>query len=73
MLMLRRDETASPLWCCDQLFRRTGDRAWLLRLYPSAAAYLRWWLELHSDAEGWLGYACSWESGQDISTRFGPQ
>ena len=62
-----------PLWCCDQLFRRTGDLQWLRRLYPRAAAYLRWWLEHRRDAEGWLVYACSWESGQDVSSRFGPQ
>jgi len=66
-------EWAFPLWCCDQLFRRTGDLPWLRRLYPGAAAYLRWWLEHRSDAEGWLVYACSWESGQDVSSRFGPQ
>jgi len=66
-------EWGFPLWCCDQLFRRTGDLAWLRRLYPGAAAYLRWWLQYRSDSEGWLGYACSWESGQDVSTRFGPQ
>jgi hypothetical protein len=66
-------EWGFPLWCCDQIFRRTGDRAWLRLLYPGAAAYLRWWLQYRSDAEGWLGYACSWESGQDVSTRFGPQ
>ncbi|HLZ23965.1 MAG TPA: trehalase family glycosidase, partial [Ktedonobacterales bacterium] len=66
-------EWGFPLWCCDQIFRRTGDRDWLRRLYPGAAAYLRWWLQERSDAEGWLGYACSWESGQDVSTRFGPQ
>ncbi len=66
-------EWGFPLWCCDQIFRRTGDRDWLRRLYPAAAAYLRWWLQERSDAEGWLGYACSWESGQDVSTRFGPQ
>ncbi|HVB74466.1 MAG TPA: trehalase family glycosidase [Ktedonobacteraceae bacterium] len=66
-------EWGYPLWCCDQLFRRTGNRAWLRRLYPGAAAYLRWWLEHRSDGEGWLGYACSWESGQDVSTRFGTQ
>lgn len=66
-------EWGFPLWCCDQIFRRRGDRAWLRSLYPHAAAYLRWWLQERSDAEGWLGYACSWESGQDVSTRFGPQ
>ena len=66
-------EWGFPLWCCDQIFRRSGDRDWLRRLYPGATAYLRWWLQERSDAEGWLGYACSWESGQDVSTRFGPQ
>src|SRR6266516_1496002 len=66
-------EWGFPLWCCDQLFRRTGDTHWLRRLYPKAAAYLRWWLDHRRDAEGWLVYACSWESGQDVSSRFGPQ
>jgi len=66
-------EWGFPLWCCDQLFRRIGDLNWLRRLYPRAAAYLRWWLEHRCDAEGWLVYACSWESGQDVSSRFGPQ
>jgi hypothetical protein len=66
-------EWGFPLWCCDQIFRRTGDLHWLRRLYPKAAAYVRWWLEQRRDAEGWLVYACSWESGQDVSSRFGPQ
>lgn len=66
-------EWGFPLWCCDQIFRRTGDLRWLRRLYPKAAAYLRWWLRYRTDAEGWLVYACSWESGQDVSSRFGPQ
>ena len=66
-------EWGFPLWCCDQLFRRTGDLGWLRRLYPPAAAFLRWWLEHRRDAGGWLVYACSWESGQDVSSRFGPQ
>ena len=66
-------EWGFPLWCCDQIFRRTGDLPWLRRLYPSAAAYLNWWLEHRRDVEGFLVYACSWESGQDVSSRFGPQ
>jgi Trehalase len=66
-------EWGFPLWCCDHMVRRTGDLLWLRRLYPKAAAYLRWWLEQRRDAEGWLVYACSWESGQDVSSRFGPQ
>jgi hypothetical protein len=66
-------EWGFPAWCCDQIFRKMGDMQWLRRLYPRAAAYLRWWLEHRRDAEGWLVYACSWESGQDVSSRFGPQ
>jgi Mannosylglycerate hydrolase MGH1-like glycoside hydrolase domain len=66
-------EWGFPLWCCDLLFRRTGDLDWLRRLYPLAAAYVRWWLDHRRDAEGWMVYACSWESGQDVSSRFGPQ
>ncbi len=62
-----------PLWCCDQLFRRTGDVEWLSRLYPKAADYVHWWLQHRRDTGGWMVYACSWESGQDISSRFGPQ
>jgi hypothetical protein len=48
-----------PLWCCDHIVRRTGNLPWLRRLYPKAAAYLRWWLEHRRDAEDWLVYACS--------------
>ena len=66
-------EWGFPLWCCDKIFARTGDLRWLRRLYPGAAAFLRWWLEYRRDTEGWLVYACSWESGQDVSSRFGPQ
>lgn len=66
-------EWGFPLWCCDQILRRTGDLHWLRRLYTPAAAYLNWWLEHRCDADGWLVYACSWESGQDVSSRFGPQ
>ena len=66
-------EWGYPLWVCDQLWHKTGNLTWLTRLYPGAAAFLRWWLEQRRDAEGWLTYACSWESGQDVSSRFGPQ
>lgn len=66
-------EWGYPLWCCDQLFRRTGDIEWLRRLYPKAADYVRWWLQNRRDSGGWMVYACSWESGQDVSSRFGPQ
>lgn len=68
----------SPQWgwpfaAIDALWRRSGDRAWLAAIYPHAAAYLAWWLTRRSDENGWLVHACSWESGQDASTRFGTQ
>jgi hypothetical protein len=66
-------EWGFPIWSCDRILRRTGDLRWLRRLYPRAATYLRWWLDHRRDAEGWMVYACSWESGQDVSSRFGPQ
>ena len=66
-------EWGYPRWCADRRWRRTGNLAWLQRLYPGAAAYLRWWLDHRRDSEGWGVYACSWESGQDVSSRFGPQ
>jgi hypothetical protein len=62
-----------PALVADWLFRLRPDRAWLEQLYPRLAAYLDWWLARRRDADGWLFYACSWESGQDDSPRFGPQ
>ena len=49
------------------------DRSWLERLYPRLAAYLDWWLAHRRDGDGWLVYACSWESGQDGTPRLGEQ
>jgi len=66
-------EWGYPLWCCQQLWLRSGNISWLQRLYPGAAAYVRWWLDHRRDGEGWAIYECSWESGQDVSSRFGPQ
>lgn len=65
-------EWGFPLYCCDLLYRRLGNLKWLRAVYPGAAAYIRWWLEQRRDAEGWPVYACSYESGQDSSPRFGP-
>ncbi|MET9021020.1 hypothetical protein ABZV93_13630 [Actinopolymorpha sp. NPDC004070] len=55
------------------LFAAHPDEAWLARIYPPMAAYLDWWLAHRGDADGWLVHACSWESGQDLSPRFGDQ
>lgn len=49
------------------------NREWLVTIYPLLEAYLRWWLENRRDDAGWFVYACSWESGQDDSPRFGDQ
>lgn len=49
------------------------DREWLDKIYPHLTDYLDWWLAHRRDADGWLVYACSWESGQDDSPRFGAQ
>ena len=49
------------------------DRTWLEALYPRLAEHLDWWLVHRRDPDGWLNYACSWESGQDNSPRFGAQ
>ncbi|ASW55284.1 hypothetical protein CIK06_15565 [Plantactinospora sp. KBS50] len=55
------------------LWDAAPDRDWLERIYPHLAGYLDWWLAHRRDADGWLGHACSWESGQDLSPRFGDQ
>jgi hypothetical protein len=62
-----------PLAAADALWRRAGDRTWLAAFYPYAIGYLEWWLAERMDAAGWLVHACSWESGQDVSARFGAQ
>ena len=62
-----------PWLALAQLAALHPDRAWLERLYPRLDAYLDWWLAHRRDADGWLVYACSWESGQDGSPRFGDQ
>lgn len=67
----------SPAWCVPfhnlrRLYLRTLDRAWLGELYPYLAAYVRWWVANRSDGEGWCVYRCTWEAGEDNSTRLDP-
>jgi hypothetical protein len=67
----------SPAWCVPfhnikLLYLRTLDRAWLAELYPYLAAYVRWWAAERADAEGWTVYKCTWEAGEDNSTRLDP-
>ena len=56
----------------ELLYLRTLDRSWLAQVYPYAAAYIEWWLEHRVDAEGWLVYKCTWESGEDGNPRLDP-
>jgi hypothetical protein len=62
-----------PWLVLERLLALAPEPAWLESLYPRLAAYLDWWLANRRDAHGWLVYACSWESGQDDSPRFGAQ
>lgn len=62
-----------PLLVASLLDRMRPDDGWVARLYPPLAAFLRWWLTERRDGSDFLGYACSWESGQDLSPRFGEQ
>ena len=55
------------------LYDLDPDTAWLEAIYPGLKDFLEWWLEHRSDEAGYLVYDNSWESGQDLSARFGPQ
>ncbi len=62
-----------PWLVLEWLWALWPDLRWLEQIYPRLAEHLEWWLARRADAEGWLHYACSWESGQDDSPRFGAQ
>ena len=55
------------------LYDMEPDPAWLAAIYPGVKTFLEWWLKHRSDDAGYLVYDNSWESGQDLSGRFGPQ
>jgi len=59
-----------PFYCIESVFLRTGDQAWLAKLYPYLTAFLDWTLKHRTDPEGWIVAKCSWESGMDASNRF---
>lgn len=68
----------SPAWCFPfydymLIYLRCRDKEWLRKVYGYWSNYLRWWLDNRTDEEGWLHYKCSWESGEDLAPRFGPQ
>ena len=66
-------EWGYPLLVAETLYAMRPNRPWLERIYTKLEAYLNWWLEHRSDGAAWSHYACSWESGQDDSPRFGAQ
>ena len=59
-----------PFYCIESTFLRTGDMAWMGKLYPYLTAFLEWTLKHRTDSEGWIVAKCSWESGMDASSRF---
>jgi hypothetical protein len=62
-----------PFLVADWLWQMQPTTAWLAQIYPELSVHLDWWLAERCDDTGWLFYACSWESGQDDSPRFGAQ
>ena len=62
-----------PFLVARELHRARPDGAWLRAITGKLDEHLEWWLEQRAAAAGdqpWLGFACSWESGQDDSPRF---
>jgi len=59
-----------PFYCFLSIQLRHADRKWLKQLYPHLEAFLQWWLKYRTDEDGWAVYKCSWESGQDGSSKF---
>lgn len=66
-------EWGYPLRVAKHLFDRDRDVAWLQALFPALERFLIWWMQERSDPGGYLVYDNSWESGQDLSARFGAQ
>jgi hypothetical protein len=66
-------EWCAPFWVLEMIYRREPDREWLAALYPHLVAFMDWWLKNRCDDEGFAHYLCSYESGQDMSWRFGHQ
>ncbi len=66
-------EWGYPVRVAAHLFDRDGDLAWLEAVFPALERFLTWWEAERSDSEGFVVYDNSWESGQDLSARFGPQ
>ncbi len=64
----------SPAWCLPfhnirLMYLRRLNKAWIAKLFPYMAAYMKWWLENRTDEEGWAVYKCTWEAGEDANPR----
>ncbi len=64
-------EWCFPFHCINLVYRRTGDKEWLNRLYPLLEDFINFWLNYRQDTQQRPFYKCSWEAGQDNSPRFG--
>jgi hypothetical protein len=64
-------EWCFPFHCINLVYRRTGDKEWLGKLYPLLENFLQFWMTYRQDSAGRPFYKCSWEAGQDNSPRFG--
>ena len=68
----------SPAWCLPfyniyLVYLRTLDKAWLEQIYPHLVSFTEWWLTYRTDPEGYVNYKCTWEAGEDCSTRLDPE
>ena len=66
-------------WAVWQVYRATGDRAFLAEMYPKLVRYHRWWFADRDHAHAGLAeygssdgtrIAAAWESGMDNAVRF---
>lgn len=66
-------------WSVDEVFKVTGDTAFLREMYPKLLKYYRWWYEFRdNDKNGICEFgstdgteeAAKWESGMDNAVRF---
>jgi hypothetical protein len=62
-----------PAAILDLLYAQRPSPALAREAADSVGPWIRWWLERRRRPDGHLAYACSWESGQDGSPRFGDQ
>lgn len=74
-------DTKPPLaaWAVWEIYRGTGDKAFVQELYPRLIRYHRWWYrDRDHDGDGLAEYgstdgtriAAAWESGMDNAVRF---